>query len=57
MNKKQTERLAEWLSIMETKIQTINERTKTHTIDIKKLEKEVKKLKKSKKGLGRNYGY
>jgi len=29
-----------------TKIQTINDRTKAHTIDIKKLEKQVKELRK-----------
>ena len=31
---------------LETKIDTINERTKSHTLDIKKLEKEIKKWKK-----------
>ena len=29
---------------MDNRISTINERTKSHTIDIKKLEKEVKRL-------------
>ncbi len=35
----------EMLSILETRIETINERTKNHTIDIRKL----KKLQKDKK--------
>ena len=32
----------EMLSILETRIETINERTKTHTIDIRKLKKELR---------------
>ena len=38
-------RAREMLSILETRIETINERTKIHTIDIRKL----KKLQKDKK--------
>lgn len=38
----------EYCSILDTRVATINERTKNHTIDIKKLEKEIKELKKGK---------
>lgn len=41
----QLENLALWIQQIETKVQTINERTKNHTIDIKKLEKWVKEKK------------
>ncbi|KKN40010.1 hypothetical protein LCGC14_0737810 [marine sediment metagenome] len=33
----------EWLKSLNTKIEAINERTKTHTIDIQKLKKSIKK--------------
>ncbi len=33
----------EWLSILENRINIINERTKSHTLDIKKLEKAQQK--------------
>lgn len=33
----------EFLSILETRIDRINERTKQHTLDIRELRKEVKK--------------
>jgi len=32
----------EWLQMLETKIQTINERTKTHTLEIRELKKDLK---------------
>jgi len=38
--------LREWVKRLETKIDTINERTKRQTIQITKLEKENKELKK-----------
>lgn len=34
----------EWLSQQQTQINTINERTKKHTIDLKKMEKRLNKL-------------
>ena len=40
------EQLVEWISILDTRIQTINERTKIHTLDIKKIEKRLKELEK-----------
>ena len=42
------ERLIVWISSLETKLATINKRTKIHTIDIKNLEKKINdKIKKS----------
>lgn len=32
----------QYISVLETRIETINERTKNHTIDIKNLRKELK---------------
>ena len=32
----------EWLEILNTKIETINERTKKHTIEIRELRKQLK---------------
>jgi len=44
----------EFLEVLETRIQTINERTKRHTLEIKKLMKEIGELRneqrKNKKG-------
>jgi hypothetical protein len=34
--------LREWYSKMQTQIDTINERTKSHTIQIRELEKRIK---------------
>ncbi len=34
-----------WLKQLDTKVQTINERTKMHTKDIQELRRELKKLK------------
>ena len=34
----------EWLKILQTKFDTINERTKNHTKYIRELEKKIKKL-------------
>jgi hypothetical protein len=34
--------LREWVSKMQTQIDTINERTKSHTIQIRELEKKLK---------------
>tara|TARA_Y100000310_G_scaffold81786_2_gene78389 strand:+ start:6274 stop:6492 length:219 start_codon:yes stop_codon:yes gene_type:complete len=36
--------LRELVKILETKIETINERTKTHTIDIRDLRKAIKEI-------------
>jgi len=36
----------QWIEKLFIKIETLNERTKNHTLQIKKLEKEVKELKK-----------
>ena len=33
--------LAEWMFKIQTKLDMVNERTKSHTLDIKKLRKEV----------------
>jgi len=41
--------LEDWLRGMETKITTLNDRTKAHTIYIKQLEKKVKELSQSKR--------
>jgi len=38
------EQLVEWIQILDTRIQTINDRTKSHTLDIKKLEKQMKDI-------------
>ncbi len=35
-------RLVVWMQSLETKVQTINERTKNHTIDIRELRKDIK---------------
>lgn len=32
----------EWLQVLQTKIDTINDRTKKHTIEIKEIEKIIK---------------
>ena len=34
----------EFLNILETRILTINERTKSHTLEIKQLQKQLKKI-------------
>ena len=36
----------EWLKSLNTKIEAINERTKTHTIDIQKIKKRIRNLEK-----------
>ena len=36
------DRLVEWIGIIETRVSTINERTKRHTLDIRELRKIVK---------------
>lgn len=38
------EQLVEWVSIIDKRVQNINDRTKIHTLDIKKLEKKIKEL-------------
>ena len=38
----QLQNLISWIKSIETKIETINERTKIHTLDIKRLEKIMK---------------
>lgn len=38
--------LREWVDKLNTKIETINERTKRQTIQIRELQKEIKKIKK-----------
>lgn len=37
--------LRTWFGQLQTKIETLNDRTKAHTIEIKELKKELKKLK------------
>ena len=39
--------LRKWVIKLQTKIETLNERTKRQTFQIRELEKEVKKLKES----------
>lgn len=39
----------EWLSSLETRIDTINQRTKSHTIQIRELKKELKEVKQNEK--------
>jgi len=41
-----TKKLMEWISMLETKVQTINERTKRQTIQIKELKKVLKEKEK-----------
>ena len=36
--------MEEWVSKIQTRVDTINERTKSHTLDIKKLEKKIKEI-------------
>jgi len=36
----------EWLSTLQTKIDTLNERTKRHTLDIRELRKKIKEIEK-----------
>ena len=36
----------EWVSKLNTKIDTINERTKQHTLEIRELRKEIREVKK-----------
>lgn len=38
----------EWLEKLHTKIQTINDRTKNHTLEIRELRKKLKELEKLK---------
>ena len=38
------EQIYEWIKSFDTRIQTINDRTKSHTLDIKKIEKQLKEL-------------
>lgn len=40
----QDKELREWVSKLYTQIQTLNERTKRQTLDIKKIEKEISKI-------------
>ena len=40
----QDNKLREWVSQLNTKIDTINKRTKSHTLEIKELKKEIKVL-------------
>ena len=43
----------EWITMLDTKIQTINKRTKAHTTYIKQLEKKVKELENKKESEGK----
>ena len=43
------EQIVEWLGVVDTRVQTINDRTKIHTLDIKKIEKRLKELSQSKR--------
>jgi len=38
--------LEEWLSVLQTRMQTLNERTKSHTVYIREFVKELKELRK-----------
>ena len=43
------DRLVEWIGIIETRVSTINERTKRHTLDIRELRKMIKEGKNEKR--------
>lgn len=44
--KLQDNELREWVDKLCTKIETLNDRTKSHTIQIRELRKEIKELRK-----------
>ena len=46
MSKITKEQLAEWISVLDTRIQTINDRTKIHTLDIRHLTNRLKRFEK-----------
>lgn len=45
------DKIVEWIGTISTRVDTINERTKIHTLDIKKLEKFVKAQEKEKQNV------
>ena len=41
----QDDELREWFGKLDTRMETLNDRTKLHTFDIKELKKEIKTIK------------
>lgn len=48
---KEDEEAREMLKVIWTKVETINERTKNHTIDIRNLRKELQEVKNERKNI------